>query len=124
MSLSDKQQIGHSAEQKARLFLQTKGFRFIEQNYTCRYGEIDLIMSDKDDIVFVEVRSRSRVDFGHPAETINASKQAKLIKTATHFLQKKEWLYKVSSRFDIVALQLVADKWELDWIKNAFWARY
>lgn len=124
MSLTDKQQSGQSAEQKARLFLQTKGFRFVEQNYTCRYGEIDLIMRDRDDIVFVEVRSRSRIDYGHAAETINGSKQTKLIKTATHFLQKKEWLYKVSSRFDIVALQLVAGKWQLDWIKNAFLARY
>ena len=83
-------------------FLLSKGFSLLQQNYRCRYGEIDLIMSDKEDIVFVEVRSRSRTDYGRAGESINASKKKKLIKTATLFLQTKDWLYKVHSRFDVI----------------------
>src|SRR5580700_1818748 len=120
MDSYNTQQLGELAEQKASIYLQAQGFRLLEQNYHCRYGEIDLIMRDQDDIVFIEVRSRSRSDYGNAAETVNHNKQKKLIKAATLFLQKKEWLYKVNSRFDVVAIQLVAGKWQLEWIKNAF----
>jgi putative endonuclease len=81
-------------------------------------------MRDGNDIVFIEVRSRSRTDYGSASETINKSKQRKIIKTAIHFLQNNQWLYKVNSRFDIIALQLIANKWQLDWIKNAFFVEY
>src|SRR5262249_38808465 len=111
---------GKNAEQKAKSFLQTQGLILIEQNYRSHHGEIDLIMRDKDDIVFIEVRCRSRTDYGNPSESVTISKQMKIIKTAAHFLQKKGWLYKVNSRFDVVALVLAASEWKLDWIKNAF----
>lgn len=120
MTPFNRQEIGKQAEQQARLFLQARGFSLIVQNYRSRYGEIDLIMRDQDDIVFVEVRSRSRVDYGHPAETVNKRKQQKLIKTAIDFLQKKRWLYKVNSRFDVIAIQLETSEWQIEWFKNAF----
>lgn len=118
----NRKNLGEKAEQQALLFLQKQGLRLIVQNYTCYSGEIDLIMNDGIDIVFIEVRSRSRTDYGLASETITLSKQRKIIHTATHFLQKRECLYKVNSRFDIVAIQFVANKWQLEWIKNAFLA--
>jgi putative endonuclease len=120
MTPINRQEIGNQAEQQAHLFLQAQGFSLIVQNYRSRYGEIDLIMRDRDDIVFIEVRSRSRLDYGHPAETINKRKQQKLIKTAIDFLQKKEWLYKVNCRFDVIAIHLEASQWQIEWFKNAF----
>lgn len=121
MVQTERQQRGQSAEQTAARFLEGKGMQLIMQNYRCSFGEIDLIMRDRDDIVFVEVRSRSRTDYGHPAETINQGKQRKLIKTAMHFLQRKGWLNKVCSRFDVIAIEFAHDKPTLEWIKNAFW---
>jgi putative endonuclease len=116
----NKREIGKQAEQQACLFLQNKGFQLLEQNYHSRFGEIDLIMRDRDDIVFVEVRSRSCMEYGHPLESIDRRKQQKLINTAVLFLQKKGWLYKVTGRFDIITMQFLSGKWQLDWIKNAF----
>ncbi len=116
----NKQKIGQAAERLACEFLQKKGFRLLEENYRCYYGEIDLIMSDQDDIVFVEVRSRRRIDFGNAIDSINANKKEKLLKTATHFLQLKKWLHKVNSRFDVIAIHPIAGKMQLEWIKNAF----
>jgi putative endonuclease len=115
-----KQKIGKLAELEACQFLQAKGLCLLVKNYRCYHGEIDLIMKEQEDIVFIEVRSRSRTDFGNASETIDKRKQSKLIKAATHFLQKKEWLFKVNSRFDVVAIQFKAGKLELEWIKNAF----
>jgi len=122
MKLSPHQQIGKNAEQQALLFLQKQGLHLMVENYTCYSGEIDLIMQDKEDIVFIEVRSRSRSDYGQASETITLSKQRKIIRAATHFLQKKGCLYKVCSRFDVIAMQLINNQWKLEWIKNAFWA--
>jgi putative endonuclease len=114
------QQIGKEAENKACHFLQKKGLQLLTQNYRCYHGEIDLIMMDKDDIVFVEVRKRKRIDYGNAFETVNHSKRKKIIKTAMHFLQKKKWMYKVNSRFDIIAIHPVQNIMQIEWIKNAF----
>lgn len=116
----NRQQIGKKAEEAACTFLQTKGLRLFEKNFHCYHGEIDLIMQDKEDIVFIEVRSRGRTDYGNALESVNKTKTKKLLKTAAHFLQMKKWLYKVNSRFDIVAIHLVAGKMQVEWIKHAF----
>jgi putative endonuclease len=120
MDTFDRQKQGKQAELNACEYLQAKGLRLLAQNYHCNHGEIDLIMQDQDDIVFIEVRSRNRVDYGNALESIKKNKINKLIKTATHFLQMKKWLYRVNSRFDIVVIHPIAGRLQLEWIKNAF----
>jgi putative endonuclease len=115
-----QQKAGKQAETQACSFLEQNGLKLLCKNYQCYHGEIDLIMQDKDHIVFVEVRIRHRDDYGSALESINNRKIQKLIKAATQFLQWKKWLYRVSSRFDVVTLQWVNDSIKLDWIKNAF----
>jgi len=119
-TMSLKQQIGKEAENNACHFLQKKGLQLLMQNYRCYYGEIDLIMMDKGDVVFVEVRKRKCIDYGNAFETVNHSKRKKLIKTAMHFLQMKKWMHKVNSRFDIIAIHPVENIMQIEWIKNAF----
>lgn len=118
--MHDKQQIGKTAEQTAYHFLQSKGLHLLKENYRCFYGEIDLIMQDGNDIVFVEVRSRNRLEYGSAIESINKNKQKKLIKTALYFLQKQQWLDKVACRFDVIGISSVLGKMNMEWIKNAF----
>lgn len=122
MVILHKQKLGQEAEKKARAFLEAKGLYFLDANYRCRFGEIDIVMQDKDDIVFVEVRSRSRRDYGTAAQSINKTKMKKLILTATHYLQRKKWLYRVHSRFDVVAIHYQVKDASLEWIRNAFTA--
>jgi putative endonuclease len=120
MASYNSKESGQIAEQQACDFLQSQGLHLLEQNYRCYCGEIDLIMQEQKSIVFVEVRSRRRTDYGNAFESVNWSKRKKLIRTATYFLQMKKWLYKVDSRFDIVAIHPVAGKMKLEWIRNAF----
>lgn len=120
----EKKLSGKFAEQRACEYLIQQGMTLVQQNYYSPFGEIDLILKDQNDIVFVEVRSRGREDYGAAKETITYAKRKKLIKTGLHFLQKHQWLYKVNSRFDVVALQFTKNQMELEWIKNAFWAEY
>lgn len=113
---------GQAAEKQAQLYLEKRGLILIQTNYQCYQGEIDLIMRDGNDIVFVEVRSRTRIDYGDALESITPSKMKKIIRAASHFLQKKNWLYSVSSRFDVIAIQYQHGQQQLEWIKNAFLA--
>lgn len=112
----DTLNIGQKAEQEAATFLEKKGLILLVRNYHCLFGEIDLIMRDHDDIVFVEVRKRSNPYYATPEESVDITKQRKLIKTALHYLQKQRWFDKVQCRFDVVGIS----KNQIEWIQDAF----
>jgi putative endonuclease len=110
---------GAQAEQLAALYLQQQGLKLIQANYHCRFGEIDLIMQDGDTHVFVEVRLRSSAAFGGAAASIDARKQAKLLKTAQFYLSTFKRM--PPCRFDAVLMQST-DPQQIEWIKSAFTA--
>lgn len=122
MLQTHKQRQGSLAESQACQLLSDHGFTLLEKNFRCPLGEIDLIMQDGDHIVFVEVRSRSRKDYGQAGESVNWIKQRKIVKSATYYLQKKGWLYKKHSRFDVVSIHFENGNMVTDWFKNAFLA--
>ncbi len=110
-----KQQTGNSAEHDALIYLEQAGLRFVGKNYSCKFGEIDLIMQDGKTLVFVEVRYRNSNKFGGAAASVNYQKQQKIIRTAQHYLQNNYSSYP-ECRMDVVAL----DKNQaIDWLKNA-----
>jgi putative endonuclease len=118
---------GEYTENLACQYLQDKGFNLIEKNFNCRFGEIDLIMQHNGSLVFVEVRYRRNIAFGSGAESITTSKQSKLIKTASAYLQRHAKLAKYPSRFDVVSITGFIETTnlndiEFDWIENAFGA--
>ena len=110
---------GAHAEKLAAQFLQQQGLVLLQTNYHCRFGEIDLILKDGDTHVFVEVRLRSSAAFGGAAGSIDARKQAKLLKTARYYLSELKQI--PPCRFDAVLMQS-ADLQQIEWIKNAFTA--
>ena len=85
-----KKQIGDHTEALARSWLEHRGFRFIERNFSRRVGELDLIMCDPDEhtIVFIEVRFRSDQQYGGGIASVNYAKQRKLVRTANAWLQR------------------------------------
>ena len=109
---------GQVAENKAEKFLSKQGLILIQKNFHCRYGEIDLIMRDKETLVFVEVRFRHNNHYGGSVESITAIKQSKLIKTAQNYLMKNK-LGDIACRFDVIGLSGSLKKPEIKWIVNA-----
>jgi putative endonuclease len=77
---------GDRAERIAAAYLEGKGLAVIESRYRCRWGEIDLILRDRDTLVFAEVRLRHSKDFGGAAYSVDRRKQARIIATARHYL--------------------------------------
>jgi putative endonuclease len=100
-----RQELGNTGEKLACSALKKTGYRIIEKNYRCRYGEIDIIARQKDFLVFVEVRSKSDNSFGSPEESITTLKKQKLISTAQEYINSHEGLPQ-DWRIDFVAIDL------------------
>jgi len=107
---------GREAEALAARHLEGCGLRVIERNFRIRGGEIDLICRDGKTLVFVEVRLRSRSDFGGAGASITANKRRRIILAARHYLMGKP---DCDCRFDCILLDGL-EKSRLEWIKNAF----
>ncbi len=121
MSTTSKQVSGQLAEEFAQRHLQDHGLRLLCRNWTCRSGELDLVMLDGDTVVFVEVRYRRHAAWGGALESVDVRKQQKLIKAAQLFLQKEPRWAKHPCRFDVVAIGAPANASEKpNWIRNAF----
>lgn len=110
-----KQLLGKFAENRAEKLLREAGLAILARNYRCRQGEIDLIAQEGDTVVFVEVRSRNRQDYGSAAESITPTKQRRIVAAARHYLARLPHM--PACRFDAVTLDAGG---EPAWIKSAF----
>lgn len=114
--------LGAWGEEKAVRFLKRRGYKIIDRNFRCRFGEIDIIAEKDDYLIFVEVRLRKDTRYGAPEETVDWRKQQKLRMTADYYLMTHET--ELDVRFDVLALY--AHHGENTWplplkhIKNAF----
>jgi len=107
--------IGHHAEQNAKDYLKLQGLTFVAQNYKVKVGEIDLIMTDQDQLVFVEVKYRKNDYFGSAAEHFTAGKRKRLVRAIMWYLLDHDLnANSVNMRIDLVAI----DASTLNWIKN------
>ncbi len=113
---------GKKGEDLACKFLKKDKYKILEKNFSCRQGEIDIIAEDRKRVLcFVEVKARSREDFGLPAEAVTHRKQKKLLATAFVYLENKN-IQSTDMRFDIVSVDLTSE--EINIIKNAFDVNY
>jgi putative endonuclease len=107
---------GDRAERIAAAYLQNQGLAVIQSRYRCRWGEIDLILRDRDTVVFAEVRLRRSKAFGGAAYSVDRRKQARIIATARHFLAGAG---ESACRFDVVLLERLEPP-RIEWIRDAF----
>lgn len=108
---------GSHAEDLACRFLLRQGLRLLARNYRCRRGEIDLILRDAGNLVFVEVRYRRQDRYGSGLESVDRRKQRRISLCAAHYLQQHPQQANRPARFDVVA---VGPDGGIDWIRNAF----
>lgn len=110
---------GQVAEDQAQRFLEKQGLVLVARNYQPSgraMADLDLVMTQKDGtLVFIEVKQRSRLDFGGAAHSISIAKQRRLIKAAQYFLMRLHFV--PVCRFDVVLFEAQA---EPVWIKGAF----
>ena len=116
---SPSQEVGAAQEVLAERVLSRAGYQIVERNWRGGGAEIDRVAWEGDVLCFVEVRARSRVDFGSPAQSVDHRKQRKLIRAASAYLMRFPVWPMV--RFDVVSVVLGPDgEGDVELVKNAF----
>ncbi len=108
---------GKTAEHLAESYLRQLKIQIIDRNFRSKFGEIDLIGLDKKTLVFFEVRYRSSSRYGSAIESVNTSKQKKIIRTAEFYLSRQTEYRNFTMRFDVIGID---SSHNIDWIKGAF----
>ena len=109
--------LGKFGEDYTAEFLEKNGYEILDRNYRNGYGEIDIIAKKDEYIVFIEVKTRTSLDFGCPSEAVGYTKQKKIRNLASFYLQGFPGL---SARFDIAEVLINRKAPELNYIENAF----
>lgn len=112
---------GEWGERKAANYLRLKGYRILERNYSCRMGEVDIIASKGEFVVFVEVKLRKNADFAQAREFVTRSKQSRIITTAQIWLSQNET--ELQPRFDVIEIYApegIARRVHIEHIEDAF----
>ena len=121
---TDKMQRGAAAEALAAEYLTARGLLVVAHNLRSRAGELDLVCLDGAVLVVVEVRSRSRDDFGGAVASVTRSKQRKLLRAARYEWQRRaDWRDRLM-RFDVVGIGVdgrgAGAAHRIEWIRDAF----
>lgn len=114
---------GTAAEQAAADFLKARGLTIVARNAASRRGELDIVAREGNTLVFVEVRLRANPRFGSGAESVDARKQQRLIRAATHYLSRHYGSHPPVCRFDVVSLAPASEKsppYRVEWLRDAF----
>ncbi len=101
---TDRAETGRLGEAAAAAMLTEKGYLIHTRNYSCRYGEIDIIAEKDGELAFVEVKTRSRTDFGLPSEFVDRRKMQRLIKTAEYYVYNNDTA--LQPRFDVIEVMV------------------
>ena len=102
----DRRALGRFGEDHARRYLEARGMRFVERNWSCQIGEIDLVMRDGDGIVFVEVKTRHGERMGRAEEAVSQRQAMGLLETGEWYVEEHPDVADLIWRCDIVAVTL------------------
>jgi putative endonuclease len=110
---------GKQGEDLAAVHLAEAGYRIIERNYRCLFGEIDIVAEEGETLAFVEVKSRRSAAYGDPQLAVGREKQKKISRVALHYLTERHWCHR-PARFDVVAVKMLPGQVQIELIRNAF----
>ena len=100
----DKRELGRFGEEQAAKYLRRHGYRIVEMNYSCRFGEIDIIAENAEYLVFAEVKTRKNALYGQACEYVTNSKQQKIKRAAMYYLSSHE--SDKQPRFDVIEVYI------------------
>jgi putative endonuclease len=100
-----RQRLGARGEDRAAAWYRRQGYEILTRNWRCRDGELDLICARGPDLVVCEVKTRSSLAFGHPAEAVTAAKQQRIRRLAARWLAEGDAPFRPREvRFDVAAV--------------------
>ncbi len=114
-----RKRTGKKGEDLAAAYLAENGYRIIERNYRCFFGEIDIVAWEGETLVFAEVKCRRTEAYGDPQLAVGREKQDKISRIALHYLSEKHQSCP-QARFDVVAVKLLPAGTRIELIRDAF----
>lgn len=118
--MAQHNELGKRGEDLAEAYLAKKGYQIIQRNGIYDRNEIDIIASDPEFIIFVEVKTRSTSYWGNPEEAVSVSKMRRIVAAADHYLNVNN--INKPARFDVIAVVIHRDSIEIEHIEDAFLA--
>ncbi len=112
-------ELGMAGEDAACSFLKRKGYRIMDRNYRCPYGEVDIVASRRGTVVFCEVKTRSGGDIEEALGAVDERRRGRLARAASHYLDAKDVTAR-GCRFDVIALLKSGPAWKIVHVKDAF----
>jgi putative endonuclease len=111
--------VGKYGEDRASEFLERLGYEVLERNWRCNVGEIDIVAKDQECLVFAEVKTRTRVGFGHPFEAITSTKMLKMRQLVGEWCRAYR-ITGVQVRLDAISVLLTGGKVHIEHLKQVF----
>lgn len=118
--MAEHNELGRKGEERAVAYLEKKGHRIIEKNWSFSGYEIDIVSEHEEFIVFVEVKTRTSSQWGDPGDFIDEHRMRRMIRAASHYLKINR--IDKPTRFDIVAIIWNQRQFELEHIEDAFYS--
>jgi len=116
---SMKKELGHRGEDIAARYLQQQGYRIVQRNFRSRYGEVDIICTQQNVLVFVEVKTRTGTSFGSPEEAVTPAKRDHIRKVALIYLETCTQAFR-EIRFDVVGIIMESGEARINHLVAAF----
>ena len=114
-----KKELGKKGELIAEKFLIKNGYKIVCKNFYTPKGEIDIIAEKNNEIIFIEVKTRTSLKFGTPAMAINYIKKKHIKLSAKIFLYLNQDIKYSSIRFDVIEVFVKDNRYMINHIKNA-----
>jgi putative endonuclease len=118
--MSRRRVLGKRGEALAAEYLKSKGYRILEINWRSGHREVDIIAQDNDQIVFIEVKTRTGIYSGNPVEAVDYQKQRLLIDAAEDYINLNN--IDMEARFDIVTVIINGNSHRINHISEAFYS--
>lgn len=115
--MTNKRIFGNIGEELSQKYLKEIGYEILEKNFRCKQGEIDIIAKDKEEYVFIEVKTRSNLNYGKPREAVCNFKQKHIVKCTKYYLYIHN-LNNVYVRFDVLEVYLNDERYKIEHLKN------
>ena len=111
--------LGKRGEALARKYLEEKGYHILDTNWRHGHDEVDIIAMDGDELVIVEVKTRTSDRYGEPEDDVTPAKENFLIRATEAYLEEKD--LDIDSRFDIISIILNKNEFRIKHIEDAFY---
>lgn len=114
-----RHEIGRIGEEVSVKYLEQKNYKIVERNFECTQGEIDIIAFDlyKKELVFIEVKTRTNLQYGNPAEAVDQTKQKHIYKSAQYYIYTKK-IENEFIRIDVIEIYILKNKYKINHIKQ------